>query len=470
MLRTLFIIFNFVGLLFINLFSNEVKIDINVPETVVAGQDFQVEFTLDKGQLESFSRLMQELPAGLTAKSVNTANSDFSFRDQKVRFIWLKMPESNVVKVSYTITVDERLKGTFDLGGKFSYIDNNERLSVDIPTKSISITPSTTVDQSLIVDIKDFKNLLHPNAGLGSMVFCIRQKPERDPASNSLLVNVLVNKDDKQKFAKIEETIPNGYTAVNVDSKEGIFTVEGNKIKILWMTMPTDPSFIITYKLVPSGKASANVAIKGTFSYLNEDKTMVRNIVEQNIRLRDLSKDQIASLGNLPADNTSQTTSTQPSGTDVAMVDNKNQTTEPISETVSPEETKKTGKVRNIMHVASEALTDLRSVERSNRSSMLEPENGVYFRVQLAAGKKTIDVKKYFAKFNLSVNQIRLEQHNGLNKYSIGSFKEYKEARDYRVHIWNTTPIGDAFVAAYSSGKRITVQEALMISNQKWYK
>ena len=461
MLRTLFIIINFVGLLFIQLFSSDVKIDINVPETVVAGQDFQVDFTLDKGQLESFSRLMQELPAGLTAKSVNTANADFSFHDQKVRFIWLKMPESNQIKVSYTISVDERLKGTFDLGGKFSYINNNERLSVDIPSKTISITPSSTVDQALIVDIKDFKNLLINKAPLGNMVFCIRQKPEREGAGKNLIVNILVNKDEKQKFAKIEETIPNGFTAVNVDSKEGIFTVEGNKVKILWMTMPTDPHFIITYKLVPSGKTSANVAIKGTFSYLNEDKTIIRNIVEQNIKLRELNNEQIASLGNLPADNTA------PNNTDVAIANN---TTTTNTETVSPEETKKTGKVRNIMPIASEALADLRSVERSNRSSMLEPENGVYFRVQLAAGKKTIDVKKYFAKFNLSVNQIRLEQHNGLNKYSIGSFKEYKEARDYRVHIWNTTPIGDAFVAAYSSGKRITVQEALMISNQKWYK
>ena len=87
-------------------------------------------------------------------------------------------------------------------------------------------------------------------------------------------MNILVNKESKQKFAKIEEDIPAGYTALDVDPKESIFTFKGGKAKFLWMNLPADPYFTVTYKLVPQHPSSPAPQMEGKFSYLEGEKTI----------------------------------------------------------------------------------------------------------------------------------------------------------------------------------------------------
>jgi len=107
-------------------------------------------------------------------------------------------------------------------------------------------------------------------------------------------------------------------------------------------------------------------------------------------------------------------------------------------------------------------------IDSNNKvTSTPNPENGVTYKVQVGAGHKTVASNYFAAKFNLQDN-VSTINHEGWIKYLVGSFGEYKLARDKRNKVRNN--VKTAFVTAYNSGQRITVQEALMISNQKWYK
>jgi hypothetical protein len=440
----------------LQVFQGSVSVKMDVPLEVNAGSEFTVKVTFEKGNLESFSRFQQNIPTGLTAISETSSNADFTFSDKRVRLIWLRIPRNDEITVTYRIKVDEKLKGNFFLAGRFSYIDNNERKSVDIDPVSITIIPSANIDPSLIVDINDFEKIALPvsksPAEESENIACFRQKPVQGE-KGEYLVNILVNKESMQKFAKIEEDVPEGFTAVAIDAKDAIFTFKSQKVKFLWMNLPMEPYFTVSYRLIPKNQAKLPLPIiRGSFSYLIEDKTISINIVEKDLTLANLSQDDIRSLI-VQAKSEPVPSVEQPVVEKNLAVAEKEMQSQPVEE-VKPVEQPREKQVKITV--------------KANGNHLLEPEQGVYYRIQIAAGHKPINIDHYFRKLKLD-KEILKETHDGWQKYSVGSFALYKDARDYRVHIWNTTPVKDAFVTAYNSGQRITVQEALMVTEQEWY-
>jgi len=465
MVRNLVVLVNFLVALFINiLFQTPVQMEIGVPSVVSAGETFEVTVTLNKGDLSNFSRYLQQMPYGLTASPSISSNSDFSFKDQKVRLIWLKLPEEETFTFSYKIHVDQRLKGEFNLEGLFSYIENNERKSVSKQSFSINILPSPDISPDQIVDISDFENAviqkIVPKQG---DVLCYRQEPQISETNDGLIINLIVNKGQQERFAKIEEKIPAGYDAMAIDSKEAIFSSKDDLVKFLWMNLPGEEFFSVTYKLIPhNGVVNRDIKIKGTFFYIEDnDKTVSIDILQEEFELTEKTTQEIKKVFDLL---TNQYTA-------AILPDDKSTTdtvsTKDIGEEKSPSLLgQQTTETKTIATTKPKTITKKRT---TGRYDVLTSERGVYYRVQIAAGHKPVNIRSYFKKFNLEKN-VKKESHEGWYKYSVGSFKLYREARDYRNYIWRTTLIDDAFVSAYNEGKRITVQEALMIANQKWYK
>ncbi len=444
-------------MLVVNLFQpGGVTVSIDVPDEIVAGTEFKVSVTVDKGSLSGFSRFQMDIPAGLKASSYQSSNADFTFSENRVRMIWLRLPSADEMTFVFKVNVDERLKGTFSLDGQFSFIMDNERKSVSSSSHPITILSSPTIDPALIVDISEFeeKVIQHIRAASEATenIACLRQAPFANQSGTEYIVNILVRKEELKKFAKIEETIPENYTAVAIETRDGIFTLRNQVVKFLWNILPAEPEFVVSYRLIPkNGAAMTKPSINGTFSFMVDDKTLGVDIVEVERDVEKLSEDEI----------------------DQVIRELRNQ---PIKiPEVKPEENQET-KPAGVMEPITAARPEKKiQVTKTSKKTfgdlayLLEPEQGVYYRVQLAAGHKPVDIKRYFRKFNLDM-EVRKESHEGWIKYSVGSFRVYKEARDYRVHIWNTTQISDAFVSAYNNGNRITVQEALMIADQKWYK
>jgi hypothetical protein len=444
--------------------SSQVTLDLNMPESAKAGDEFVIEVTINKGDNEGFARYQQELPVGFVAVARQTANGDFKFEDQKVKIQWMRVPFDRTVVISYAIQVAPTVSGSFSFEGKFSYIENNSVQTVSATPKSVTIigdeTAAGTAEQAQTT--YSYQNVNLKN------IDCVRQKPFLNE-NNEVIVNLMINKGDLKEFGKIQEQIPRGYRAESIKSKNSIFTFKNSIIKFLWMNMPPEQQFVVSYKLIPEGDISNQAfLISGTFSYAENERTKTLNIAERAVDLSNFAGEDLVAQTVKPVTNTTEGTPIQ-------------QTTQPIQEQTNTYADNQTAQNNETTNNSNPNMYDVdqkavKQSEDANANFMNKlagvtsiplPDNGVSYRVQIAAGHKLVG-KNYFKRLNIT-DDVQVEIHDGWNKYTVGNFTIYRDAHDYRIYVWNNTPIQDAFVAAYNSGMRITVQEALMIANQKWY-
>lgn len=469
MFRSIFVpIFVSVLSLF-NFLNSDVSVTLNMPSSANAGDEFLVEVTINKGDVEGFARFQQDLPVGFVAVARQTANGDFRFEDQKVKIQWMVIPPDREFVISYAIQVAPTVSGDFNFEGKFSYILDNSVQTVTVPQSSITIIGDEFAAGTAESAATTYT---YQNVSLKN-VDCIRQKPYLNE-NNEIIVNLMINKGDLTAFGKVQEQIPRGYRAESLRSKNGIFTYQNSIIKFLWMNMPADPQFVVSYKLIPEGDIPDQAfLISGTFSYAENERTKTINIADRDVDLANFKGDELV------ASTTTETPAEEPqveTPVEVApAVVETIETVEPVAENTNQYDvvTDNQPTTEQITESSEEStnMYDVNQESYNNRlaeiSGVPMPADGVGYRVQIAAGHNLVN-EKYFKKLNVT-DEVQIEIHEGWHKYTVGNFPMYKEARDYRVYIWNNTPIHDAFVAAYNNGLRITVQEALMIANQRWY-
>jgi len=509
MANQLVLLINFIGLLLIDpFFMADISITQNIPTTMTPGTEVRVTVTVNKAELSGFAKLQLDLPPGLTATAIETKGASFTFADQKAKFIWMALPSTPTFKVSYTLSADASVSGNQAIQGRLSYIEDNERKTFDLPTSTINfgeagavqVAQTTTTEEpsaqdlvsagggapagSTMMAVIDQASGTAPIQGMGGVTGTRTITPVSE---NEMLVEVIVKKGDIRGFGKLQETIPQGFTALEKTSSEAIFTAQDRIAKFVWLNLPASPEIRIVYKLRANERPEGEYSIDGEFGYLLNDETQKAILGTSKFFIGPKAMEAMQAYQAMEND-PSKIDPVNGVDPDLALRERFAKEAAAKEAEVKATAAKAAEKKEAEARAAEAKVVEAERMEQertqqnttaANRTTkpvsepkkvtaIPAPENGILYKVQISAGHREVGKGYFNARHRYSGNY-SVERHQGWIKYVTGRFGSYAEARDQRVSFATAGHnFPGPFVTAYNNGDRITVQEALLLSNQKW--
>lgn len=473
----IFTLFNVAGLILFNLlFGGDVSITQNLPPTIEPGSEVRVTVTINKEQISGFAKLQIDLPPGLSATAIETKGASFTYADGKAKFIWMALPTQPSFKVSYTLSADAGATGTLPVTARLSYIQDNERKTVDMAPATITIgngaavaslpatptpppaslgtsnesTPATTAPApaaaleataTMTGNGNEAPEAVAPQAGVGDVSGTRTVSPV---SAYESLVTVTVKKGGLRGFGKLQESLPEGFTAIAKDNDDAIFSASGRIVKFVWLNLPSKSELTVRYRMIAPAGARGAYTVNGEFGYLVNDLTQRAVIGSTAFNLGEAA---VAVVAPPPAADTSTKT--------------------PSTATVAPPSSTTTTAVESPKQPEHTEPPVTTSTNKPKVTTTPAPESGITYKVQITAAHREVG-KPYFEQRHHYSGDFSIERHEGWIKYVTGLFDRYKAARDQRqAYIDAQYNFPGPFVTAYNNGERITVQEALMISGQR---
>lgn len=429
MFKSAIFIINTILLILFNIAASDVTVTHTTPKRVEEGNSFVVNVSIKKGKTNGYAKYQVILPAGVTAENVANHNAKFTVDGNKVKFVWVSLPEESSLNVSYKVVINDESIKEVAIGGTFAYLLDNERQTVDAPINRIAIGKKV----STVVAAKE--PIVQVNRVISPM------------SENKYKVSVHIKAQHVKGFAKIQDVIPSGAKATIDNPEEAVFTPVASKVKFVWMNFPEDKTDItVSYFLEYQNDLTPEIT--GEFAYLFDGKT-----INAPIQL------EASALAFVPDEAPTNTETPSPNETKP-----------------TPEPSKEEAKKQTVTQpVAKPKPQPKRKPQTTYSQGQVTPmpitpkeENGIVYKVQIMAGHNSVNTSTYFVKKYNFKRKVGTYLHDGWHKYHTGSLTTYKGARDLRNDIRSNFNFRGPFVVAYNNGERITVQEALMATSQKW--
>lgn len=260
--------------------------------------------------------------------------------------------------------------------------------------------------QIFIISIGIFSLKAHAAAELIVSSTIMQQKAY---AGGYFIVKITIEPKSLNSFFQLEQQLPAGMVAEGIDSHDGIFSFKEGKAKYTWLRIPQENAFDVMYKVKVPFDAIGKYTIDGSYYYIENEEKVILPMHSRSVEI-------VEHLA--------------------------------ISDTISEK------KLLGIINRTTAEINELSKAEKED----------IFFKIQVISSTKKLDKDSLRKVFQIKEKLIE-ETNNGLYKYTIGKFKTYESARNFKESMDMNKYI--PFVVAYKNEIRISVGEAMQILGQK---
>ena len=200
-------IITFFNVLFFSFFTfgcANISFFVKTPKLIEKGKIYTIQTTINKNDLDGFSKFEIALPQGVEIKPIKTSGANFIIENNIAKFIWLFLPTTENVVIEYAISIKKDLaENELKLINRFFYMKDKK-------SKYISFDKNIAVEKNIELE-KTANNEAYDNTYYSVQIGAFSKK-----LSNSKLKS-LFNRED------LIEYYENGmykYRFGSFDSKE----------------------------------------------------------------------------------------------------------------------------------------------------------------------------------------------------------------------------------------------------------
>ncbi len=445
-MRILLITLHLLLVAFLSMFTwDEPTVRQEIPAVIGANGISVIKVKINKSDIDGFAMLEVNVPEGFAAKAIETKGASFTFSEKKMRFVWMNLPDVEHFDITYQLVHLQGNTSLEKLQGVFSFVENNKKKEIAIDNQIIngSVQVNQNADNDDVIE-QSFHSFLNANNDLPACERTVTKK------GDEFVVELVLHLNGMKGFLKMQEWASNGCVLSKFQSAGATVTVDGSTIKFVWFEVPAAETVVVKYKVQCASIPEDGLTIDGKLSFTVDNQPREVPII-------------LAS---------------QAAKTEIVVPQNSGETQLEVQETQVKEEQKQDVAVVQEAKTAAKIETEVKANEEKapkNEETKVKPQSKstaiqgkVSYKVQVLANHRSVSEKEWMDKYGLQEEK-QVSNHEGWMKWTVGSFSDYKAARDKRESLNVQCPnLPGPFVAAFQDGNRITVQEALMISQQKW--